>query len=217
MNSMNRQTLEKYISECSVLPVFRTEDTAGLLCAAGALYAGGMRVIEFTMTMPQPLRLIEQAVAELPQDALIGAGTVLDVPTARAAMLAGAQFIVSPVLDLDIIDACHRYGVPVIPGVFTPTEIQQACRLGVDFVKVFPACSLGPRGLSELLGPFPGLHMIASGIGGLQYVSDYIAAGAEAVCVAGQEIDAVAYSKRQADVLTSRARELVAIAQRSRR
>jgi len=213
---MDKQQIIQRMSECGISAVFRTDDTAALIPAAAAFCAGGVPIIEFTMTMPKAVSLIERAAAELPAGAILGAGTVLDAATARTAILAGAQFIVSPVTDAEVVDLCHRYGVLVIPGVMTPNEIMQALRLGVEMIKIFPSCSLGPDGFAEILGPFPGLRLVAAAVGGLNRVADYIAAGAEVVCVPGQGVDAQAFAERRFDAITRIARDLVATVQATR-
>ncbi|MHB0856296.1 MAG: bifunctional 4-hydroxy-2-oxoglutarate aldolase/2-dehydro-3-deoxy-phosphogluconate aldolase [Anaerolineae bacterium] len=206
---MDKQTIIQRMTDCGIAAVFRTNDTEGLIPAAAAFCAGGVPIIEFTMTMPGAVRLIERAREELPEGAILGAGTVLDAASARIAILAGAQFVVSPVLDAEVVDLCRRYGVLMIPGVMTPTEIMQALRLGVEVVKLFPACSVGARGLAELLGPFPGLRIVAAAVGGSEYVGDYIASGAAVVCVGGQVVDARAYAARDGDTIRQAAAGLV--------
>jgi 2-dehydro-3-deoxyphosphogluconate aldolase / (4S)-4-hydroxy-2-oxoglutarate aldolase len=213
---VDKQDLIKAISACGISAVFRTDDTAGLIPAAAAFVAGGVPVVEFTMTIPNCLGLLEQAAHDLPKEALLGAGTVLDAATARSAILAGAQYIVSPVLDAEVVDICHRYGVLAIPGVLTPNEIMQAVRLGVEMIKVFPACALGPTGFTELLGPFPGLRLVAAAVGGLDHVASYIRAGAQVVCVPGQGVDACAYAERRFDAITQAARGLTATVKAAR-
>ncbi len=214
---MNPQTTLQRISACGISAVFRTDDTAPLIPAAAAFCAGGVPVIEFTMTMPRALALIERGAAELPAEAILGAGTVLDAATARMAILAGAQFVVSPVLDAEVMDLCRRYGVPMIPGVMTPTELLQARRLGAEMIKIFPACALGPQAFAELLAPFPGLRIMAAAVGGTARIAEYIAAGAEVVCVGGQAVDARAYVERRFDALARIAADLVATVQEARR
>ncbi len=190
-----------------VLPVFRTDRMDRLIPAARAYWEGGMNVIEFTMTMPQALRWIEKGRAELPADAVLGAGTVLDAETARAAILAGAQFIVSPGLAPRVIEVCHRYGIPVVPGAFTPSEIMQAMDLGVDVVKVFPVTAGLPY-FAELVGPFPQVRFMAAG-GRMppELATQYLAAGAKVVTIAGQGLDAQAFEAGDFDRLAGVVRE----------
>ncbi|MHB1295366.1 MAG: bifunctional 4-hydroxy-2-oxoglutarate aldolase/2-dehydro-3-deoxy-phosphogluconate aldolase [Anaerolineae bacterium] len=214
---MDKQTIVQRMTDCGITAVFRTDDTEGLIPAAAAFCAGGVPIIEFTLTMPGALGLIEKGRAELPEGAILGAGTVLDAAAARVAILAGAQFVVSPVLDAEVVDVCNRYGVPMIPGAMTPTEIMQALRLGVDMVKLFPACSIGSRGLAELLGPFPGLRIVAAAVGGTAYVGEYIASGAAVVCVGGAVVDALAYAKRDRVAIQAAAAGLAETVQTARR
>ncbi len=176
-----------------VSPVFRTDRTDRLIGAARALYDGGMKVVEFTMTMPDALRWIEKGRAELPADCVLGAGTVLDPETARMAILAGAQFIVSPGLAPRVIEMSHRYGVPVIPGALTPSEIMQALDYGVELIKVFPANVNLPY-FADLVAPFPQVGFMAA-CGGItpDVAKQYFKAGAKVVTVAGQSLDAQAF------------------------
>jgi 2-dehydro-3-deoxyphosphogluconate aldolase/(4S)-4-hydroxy-2-oxoglutarate aldolase len=184
-----------------VLPVFRTDRTDRLIGAAKAYYEGGMQVIELTMTMPQALKWVEKARSELPADAVLGAGTVLDAETARMAILAGAQFIVSPGLAPRVIEMCHRYGVPVVPGVMTPSEIMQALDLGVDVIKVFPV-NIGLPYFAELIAPFPQVRFMAAG-GKMppELARQYFAAGARVVTIAGQGLDKEAFEAGDFDGL----------------
>ena len=196
--------------DIGVVPVFRTDRTDGLVPAAKAYYEGGMHVIEFTMTMPQALTWIEKGRSELPDDAVLGAGTVLDAETARLAILAGAQFIVSPGLAPKVIELCHRYGVPVIPGAMTPSEIMQAMDLGVDVIKVFPA-NIGLGYFGDLVAPFPQIRFMAAG-GPItpDLAKQYYAAGARVVTIAGQGLDKEAFEAGNFGRLTAVTKQYLA-------
>ncbi|MBN1343591.1 MAG: bifunctional 4-hydroxy-2-oxoglutarate aldolase/2-dehydro-3-deoxy-phosphogluconate aldolase [Phycisphaerae bacterium] len=198
------------ICDIGVVPVFRTDRTDRLLPAAKAYHEGGMHVIEFTMTMPEALASIEKGRSELPDDATLGAGTVLDAETARLAILAGAQFIVSPGLAPKVVEMCHRYGVPVVPGAMTPSEIMQALELGVDVIKVFPA-NIGLPYFADLVAPFPQVRFMAAG-GPIppELAKQYYAAGASVVTVAGQGLDKEAFETGDFGKLTAVVRKYLA-------
>ena len=150
---------------------------AGVIDALGA---GGVRALEVTMTVPRAIQLIDAIAPTLPPDFVIGAGTILDPETARAAILAGARFIVGPVFNRAVIDLCHRYDVAVMPGCFTPTEILQAWEAGADVVKVFPATALGPSYFKDIRGPLPQVKLMPTGGVTLENAGDWIGAGAVA-------------------------------------
>src|SRR5579859_3813656 len=141
---MNRNEHVEFIIACSVIAVVRSPDSHQLVEVAKALADGGVTVMEITFTVPNALDVIRQVRQQLGDRILLGAGTVLDPETARAAILAGAEFLVAPTLNLDVIRLCHRYDKAVLPGAFTPTEILNAREAGADIVKVFPADVVGP-------------------------------------------------------------------------
>ncbi len=200
--------------DIGVVPVFRTDRTDRLVPAARAYYEGGMHVIELTMTMPDALTWIEKGRSGLPEDTTLGAGTVLDAETARLAILAGAQFIVSPGLAPKVIEMCHRYGVPVIPGAMTPSEIMQALDLGVDVIKVFPA-NIGLGYFADLVAPFPQVRFMAAG-GPItpDLATQYYAAGAKVVTIAGQGLDKEAFETGDSDRLTATTKDYLAALRR---
>jgi 2-dehydro-3-deoxyphosphogluconate aldolase/(4S)-4-hydroxy-2-oxoglutarate aldolase len=189
---MNRQsrldTIQRIIS-CGVVAIVRMDDAAGLGQVAGAIRAGGVDVIEFTMTTPGALQIIERTAADLGDQVILGAGTVLDTETARAAILAGARFIVAPGLSLPVIELCHRYDVAVLPGVLTPTEMLTAWQAGADFLKLFPATAMGPQYIKDVLAPLPHLRIVPTGGVTLANTPDFIAAGAVAVAVGSNLVD----------------------------
>jgi len=206
---MDRQEVAQRTKGCGIVAVYRTMDTTNLIDAAKAAADGGLTVLEFTLTMPKALDLVERARAKLPTNVALGAGTVLDAETARLAIMAGADFVVSPALDLKTIEMCHRYNVPMAPGVFTPTEILQAWQAGADMIKIFPSFPLGPRFVAEVSGPFPGIPFVMAAIGDLNLIPDYIANGAAACCVLGNAIGgAEAYAKGRYDAVTKAAQAL---------
>jgi 2-dehydro-3-deoxyphosphogluconate aldolase/(4S)-4-hydroxy-2-oxoglutarate aldolase len=213
---VSKQEVFKRVTDCGIVAVFRAQDPSNLIEASEAIGAGGLKVVEYTLTMPNALAWVEKAVAKLPADMIVGAGTVLDAETARLAILAGAHFVVSPALDVKMIEMCHRYGVPAVPGTFSPTEIMQAQQAGADMIKLFPAFPLGPKYIAEVSGPFPGIPFVAASIGSLDNIPDYIAAGTAACCVLGNGVGGDAYSQRKFDQMTQAAQQIAAAVRQGR-
>ncbi len=177
------QGLEQLLAS-GVIAVVRAREAKGIATIARALQAGGVHAVEITLTTSGAV----EAIAELSREekgVLIGAGTVLDPTTARSVLDAGAKFVVSPTLEPDVIRVCRDRNVPCIPGAFTPTEILAAWRAGAALVKVFPAVTVGPGFVRELLGPLPFLRIVPSGGVTLDSTGDWIRAGAAAVSVGG--------------------------------
>ncbi len=191
---MNKQEVVKRMCESGVCPVFRTSDVRHLAVASKAIYDGGIGCVEYTMTMPAALELIEQGAAVLPKDLYLGAGTVTDCKTVDAAVQAGARFIASPGISPDMIKACRSNGVASVVGAMTPSEIMNALDLGADVIKVFCAASVGPVFFENMPGPFPGICMMAAGGITLQNLKDYIRAGAEIVTYVPNLLDPAAYA-----------------------
>jgi len=176
---MKKVEVLKRIKEVGLLPVLRAASAEEALALASAIEAGGISAIEVTMTVPGAIEVIEILVREAGDRILIGAGTVLDPETARACMLAGANFIVSPSLNLKTIEICHRYSVAIIPGALTPTEVLTAWEAGADVVKVFPCSAMGgAKYLKALKAPFPQIELIPTGGVSLSTAAEFLAAGA---------------------------------------
>jgi 2-dehydro-3-deoxyphosphogluconate aldolase/(4S)-4-hydroxy-2-oxoglutarate aldolase len=205
------------VTRCGVLAILRLDSADDLLDVAKALLAGGIDVVEFTMTTPGALDVLRDGTREFAHEILLGAGTVLDPETARAAILAGARFVVSPTLRRETIEMCHRYGVVAIPGALTPTEILSAWESGADLVKVFPASTGGPRYIRDVLAPLPQLRLIPTGGVDLDNTEAFIRAGASAVAVGSNLVDRRAVDQRHFAELTSKAREYRAAVERGRR
>jgi len=163
-----------------VIAVLRAREASGLTQVARALHDGGVRALEITLTTPGAVAGIAE-LAHAGDGMLVGAGTVLDDTTARSVLDAGAQFVVSPVLELDVIRVCRDHNVPCIPGAFTPTEILAAWRAGAALVKLFPAAAVGPGFVRDVLAPLPFLRIVPSGGVTLDSVGDWIRAGVAAV------------------------------------
>jgi len=197
------------VRESGVIAIMRTQSSDQLLRAADAIREGGVCAIEVTMTTPGALSVIESAVARYDQDVLFGAGTVLDAATARAAILAGARFIVAPTLDVEMIEICRRYSVLAFPGAFTPTEILTAWQAGADMVKVFPAGFGGPKFIKAVKAPLPQVDLVPVGGVSADNVADFIRAGAAAVGVGSALINQKLLETGDFGALTERARRLV--------
>jgi 2-dehydro-3-deoxyphosphogluconate aldolase/(4S)-4-hydroxy-2-oxoglutarate aldolase len=214
---MNKAEVIKQIKEIGVVPVVRATSPDEAMRAIDAIRKGGVSVLEITMTVPGAIAVIEQVSKACGKDALVGAGTVLDAETARACMLSGAQFIVSPALDLGTIACCRRYGVAVMPGALTPTEVVQAWTAGADFVKVFPAGAMGGASyLKALKAPLPQIELVPTGGVSLKTAADFIKAGASALGVGADLVDIKAIREGQDNVITERARQFVDIVREAR-
>jgi 2-dehydro-3-deoxyphosphogluconate aldolase / (4S)-4-hydroxy-2-oxoglutarate aldolase len=205
------------IREVGLLPVLRASSERQAFALAEAISAGGVSVLEVTMTVPGALRVIERLVEEAGERMLIGAGTVLDPATARACMLAGAKFIVSPALNLDTIAICRSHDIVVIPGALTPTEIVTAWEAGADVVKVFPCSAVGgAKYLRALKGPLPQIELIPTGGVSLATAHEFLAAGAFALGVGTDLVDASAIEAGKSHIITENARKYLEIVQKTR-
>jgi len=214
---MKKSEVIDQITSIGLIPVVRAESSDIAMRAVEAIKEGGISVLEITMTVPGAIRVIEEVARRFGSDALVGAGTVLDSETARACMLAGAQFIVSPALDLDTIACCHSYSVPVMPGAMTPSEVLTAWRAGADFVKVFPANAVGGPGyIKSLKGPFPQIALIPTGGVSLKTAADFITAGAAALGVGTDLVDTAAIRAGNAKLITERAKQFIEIVRSAR-
>jgi len=198
-----------------VIGIIRVDSAQDLVRIAQALHEGGLCCLEITMTTPGALRAIEEAREELPE-VIMGAGTVLDAATARQAILAGAQFLVTPTVKLDVIETAHRYGIPVIPGAMTPTEILSCWEAGADMVKVFPAEVLGPEFIRAVHGPLPQIPLVPTGGITADNAGEFIRAGAAVVCVGSWLVDREAVATGRIEILREKARRLVAVVQKAR-
>jgi 2-dehydro-3-deoxyphosphogluconate aldolase/(4S)-4-hydroxy-2-oxoglutarate aldolase len=197
------------IESTGVVAVVRLNDAGAFRDVSAALIEGGVRTIEVTMTVPRAVALIESLAVSGPDDLIVGAGTVLDAETARQVILAGARFVVGPVLRPAVIELGHRYDVAVIPGCFTPTEIFTAWEAGADIVKVFPATALGPAFFRDVRGPLPQVRLMPTGGVTRENAGDWIAAGAVAIGVGTALVDAKAVSARRFDLLSANARHFI--------
>lgn len=195
-----------WFTDCGMAAVIRAKSSDHLMQVAEAIKEGGIDVIEVTMTTPNALAVIEEAVDRFGDEVLIGVGTVLDSETCRLAILAGAEFVVGPCLDRDMIEMAHRYDKPILPGAFTPTEIKQAWDWGADMVKVFPAEVGGPTYFKSILGPLPQIRLVPTGGVDIDTTPDFLRAGAVALCAGSALVDGKAVAEGRFDVVTDTAR-----------
>ncbi len=214
---MDKTKIMQHMHELGLVPVLRASSAEEAITIADAILAGGVNILEVTMTVPGAIRVIEQLANHHGEKLLLGAGTVLDPETARSCILAGAQFIVSPALDLRTIELCRRYSVPIMPGALTPTEIVSAWQAGADVVKVFPCSALGgAKYLKALQGPLPQIQLIPTGGVSLSTAEEFLAAGAFALGVGGDLVDAKAAREGRTNVITENAQKYVAIVKKFR-
>ncbi len=206
------------ILNSGIMAVIRAQSSDQLVDVVMALREGGVKALEVTMTTPNALEVIHTVSEKLKDDpeTVIGVGTVLDPETARAAILAGAEFIVSPSLDTRVIEMARRDSAVVVPGAYTPTEIITAWQAGADIVKVFPATSLGPGYFKDILGPFPQVRLSPTGGVSLDTVQDFIRNGACAVAVGGNLVSKKALAEKDWKSITETAKQFVKLIQEAK-
>lgn len=213
---MNKTEKLALIRETGVIAIMRAQSSEQLIAAADAIKAGGVRVIEVTMTTPGALDVISEAVDRFGEDVLFGAGSVLDPETARAAILAGAGFVVAPTLKIDVISLCNRYSIPVMPGIYTPTEALTAWEAGADMVKLFPASFGGPALIKAIRAPLPQLDIVPVGGVNLDTAANFIRSGAAALGVGSSLINQKLLETGDMLELTKRAQGFIAEVQMAR-
>src|SRR6476646_6309777 len=214
---MSKEAQLRQIIDCGIVAVVRSTDSRQLVEVVRALADGGVTVVEITMSVPDALDVVRQVRRELGERVLLGAGTVLDPETARAALLAGAEYIVAPTVNLDVIRLCQRYDKLVMPGAFTPTEVLTAWEAGADIVKVFPAEVVGPAFFKALRGPLPQVRLMPTGGVDLTTAAAFLKAGACCLGVGGQLIEPAAVAARNFDRIRDLARQYAAIVQQTRK
>lgn len=198
----------RVIVEIGVVPVVRTSDPDDAVRAVEAIYRGGIRAAEITMTVPRAVRVLEKLADEYGDRILLGAGTVLDPETARSCMLAGAEFLITPALNLRTVEIAKRYSKVICPGALTPTEILTAWEAGADVIKVFPADSVGgAKYIKALKAPLPQIEMIPTGGVSLSTCGDFLKAGACAVAVGGELVNAALLREGNFGEIESRSRQ----------
>ena len=214
---MNKQTVLSFIRDVGIVPIVRTSSAESAVRSIEAIYNGGIRAAEITMTVPGAIKALEK-VADLFGDKIVlGAGTVLDPETARICMLAGAEFFVTPALKLSTIEMCKRYSKVVCPGALTPTEVLTAWEHVADFVKVFPCGNVGgPKYIKALKAPLPHVEMIPTGGVNLETAGDFLKAGASAVAVGSELVDAKTIKEGKYEVFEQRTRQFLEVIAKAR-
>ena len=195
------------VLDCGIVAVVRSNDSSQLVEVCNALVDGGVDVAEITFTVPGALEVLAAVKKKLGDKLLLGAGTVLDTETARAAILAGAEYLVSPTLNLDVIRLAKRYGKMIMPGVYTPTEALTAWEAGADILKVFPAEIVGPAFFKAMKGPLPQLRLMPTGGVDLNTASSFLEAGAVCLGIGSQLIEPKAVAAGDFGRITSLARQ----------
>src|SRR6201996_3135387 len=208
---MDKASVLQSLKKIGLVPVLRAESVDKALALANAIADGGVTVLEITMTVPGAIQVMRKLAEQRP-DLLIGAGTGLDAEAARMCILEGAQFVVSPALNFQTIEMCHRYSIAVLPGALTPTEIVNAWQAGADVVKVFPASALGgAKYLTALKGPLPHVEMIPTGGVSLATAKEFLEAGAFALGVGSDVVNGKAMAEGKPEIVTESARKYLEI------
>lgn len=205
---MSRATLDR-IAESGVIAVLRGVDADRAVETARALARGGVGAVEVTLDATDAVETLAAVRAALPDETLVGAGTVMDAAAASRAVGAGAEFVVAPHVDAAVVETANRYGVAAMPGAMTPTEAVRAAEAGADAVKVFPAATVGPAHLRRLRGPLPQIPLVPTGGVDADNVGDFLAAGATAVGAGGALVDDAAVAAGDWDAVEARASEFV--------
>ena len=210
------ETIDKILS-AGITAVIRAKSSDHLAQVADALHEGGVECIEVTMTTPDALKVIEETAQRFAgEEVTIGVGSVLDGETARAAILAGAEFVVSPVLSIPMVEMTHRYDKVAVPGTFSPTEIITAWSAGADLIKVFPAGRVGPAFFKDILGPLPQVRLVPTGGVNLDTAAEFIKNGAAALCVGSAMMPKDAMAAGDFAKITDLARQFVEIVRATR-
>lgn len=204
------------VLETGIVAVIRANSGDLLVDVAQALLSGGIDVMEITFTVPKAVQVLERVRDRMGDQVLLGAGTVLDPETARAALLAGAEFIVSPSTNLDVIRMCRRYDRLVMPGALTPTEVVTAWEAGADIVKIFPSDLTGPKYLKALHGPLPQIRLMPTGGVDLDTAAEFLRCGACALGIGGSLVEKRAVEEGDFPRIESLARQYVEIVRQTR-
>lgn len=214
---MTAKEILSSITEIGIVPVVRTSSAESAIQAVEAIYKGGIRAAEITMTVPGAVHALEKVADRFGGKIMLGAGTVLDPETARICMLAGAEFFVTPSLRVSVIEMAKRYSKVVCPGALTPTEVLTAWEAGADLVKVFPCGNVGgPKYIKALKGPFPQIEMVPTGGVNLETAGEFLKAGACALGVGGELVDGKTIQQGRYDVIEERARQFLAAIAKAR-
>ena len=213
---MSKETHLRHVLDSGIVAVVRSPDGDQLVEVCRALADGGVTTVEITMTVPDALDVVRAVRRALGDRLLLGAGTILDPETGRAALLAGAEYLVAPTLNLDVVRLCQRYDKLVMPGCFTPTEVLTAWEAGADIIKVFPAEVLGPAFFRALRGPLPQVRLMPTGGVDLNTAADFLAAGACCLGIGSQLVEPRAVAERNFDRIRELARQYVQIVRQTR-
>jgi 2-dehydro-3-deoxyphosphogluconate aldolase/(4S)-4-hydroxy-2-oxoglutarate aldolase len=214
---MSKEPQLRQLLDCGIVAIVRSSSSEQLVEVVRALADGGVTVVEITMTVPDALTVLREVRAALGDCVLLGAGTILDAETARAALLAGAEYLVAPTLNVDVIRLCQRYSKLVMPGAFTPTEILTAWEAGADVVKVFPAEVLGPAFFKAMRGPLPQVRIMPTGGVDLKTAPDFLRAGACCLGLGSQLVQPQLVAQGSFDRLRELARQYVSVVRETRR
>jgi 2-dehydro-3-deoxyphosphogluconate aldolase/(4S)-4-hydroxy-2-oxoglutarate aldolase len=214
---MTSSEILAFITQVGIVPVVRTPSAETAFQAVEAIFRGGVRAAEITMTVPGAIRVLEKLADHFGDKLMLGAGTVLDPETARACMLAGAQFFVTPSLRVSTIEMAKRYSKVICPGALTPTEVLTAWEAGADVVKVFPCGNVGgAKYIKALKGPFPHIEMIPTGGVNLETAGEFLKAGACAVAVGSELVDTKSLQEGHPEVIEERARQYLSAIAKAR-
>jgi len=215
--SWSKERALSLIRDTGLVPIVRAGSPEEAFGAAAAIVAGGVPIAEITMTVPDALHAMEKVAKKYGTQVLLGAGTLLDAESCRAALLAGAQFVVTPTLNRKIIEMARRYSRPCITGALTPTEVLAAWQAGADLVKIFPCGPVGgAQYIKALKGPFPQIELVPTGGVALETTPEFIRAGAAAVAVGSELVDPKALRAGRLDLITQNARRFVEAVQAAR-
>src|SRR5438094_10426473 len=214
---MTSQEILSFITGIGIVPIVRVTSAESAVKAVEAIHRGGVRAAEITMTVPGAIKALEKLADAFGDKLMLGAGTVLDPETARACMLAGAEFFVTPSLKLSTIEMVKRYSKVICPGALTPTEVVTAWDAGADIVKIFPCGNVGgPKYIKALRGPFPHIEMIPTGGVNVETAGEFLTADACAVAVGGELVDAKTIKEGRFDIIEDRARQYLAVIAKAR-
>src|SRR5215470_8315041 len=213
---MSKETQLRRVLDCGIVAVVRSPDSRQMVEVTRALADGGVTVVEITMTVPNALDVVREVRQALGDRLLLGAGTILDTETARAALLAGAEYLVAPTLNLDVIRLCQRYDKLVMPGAFTPTEILTAWEAGADIVKVFPADVVGPAFFKAVRAPLPQVKLMPTGGVDLTTAAEFLKAGACCLGVGSQLVEPKAVAGGDFERIGELARQYVRVVRETR-
>lgn len=214
---MTKHQILSNLLSVGIVPVVRTATAEAAIRSIEALYEGGITTAEITMTVPGAIKALEAIAAKFGDKITLGAGTVLDPETCRICMLSGAEFFVTPALNVKTIEMARRYSKVILPGALTPTEVSNAWDAGADIVKVFPCGNVGgPKYIKALKGPFPQIEMAPTGGVNLDTTADFLRAGACSVAVGGELIDAATIKAGNYEVFIERARQYIALIKKTR-